>query len=176
MKDPVEILKKEHEVIEKGLDVLEHFTNLNLSRNQNSEINILLEFFSQFADKCHHAKEEESLFPLAEKKGIVREGGSIGVMLLEHDEGRKLRKSIVEESKNLNKNFEKFCENAKNFVGLLRQHIEKENNILYPMIDSVLDKNDKEKLFEKFERIEEKMKGVHAKYFKLIKSLGKKMV
>jgi hemerythrin-like domain-containing protein len=41
-----------------------------------------LEFFRGFADKCHHCKEEDRLFPCMEARGIPREGGPIGVMLL----------------------------------------------------------------------------------------------
>ena len=38
----------------------------------------------------HHGKEEEILFPLLEKKGIPADGGSLGVMLMEHGRARAL--------------------------------------------------------------------------------------
>lgn len=175
MKDPIEILKEEHNLIINALNILESFTKLDLKKVLVSDVKRLLEFFSQFADKCHHAKEEDLLFPLAEKKGIQKEGGPIGVMLIEHDEGRKLRKSMTAQTNNLNKTFNRFRKSAEDFIILLKGHIEKEDNVLYPMIDSILSEKEKEKLLEEFEKIEEKTgKGVHEKYVKLIKELGRK--
>ena len=49
-----------------------------------------MDFLSIFVDKCHHGKEEEFLFPALEAKGVKREGGPIGVMLHEHEQGRGL--------------------------------------------------------------------------------------
>ena len=48
----------------------------------------IVEFLQVFADRCHHGKEEDLLFPEMEKAGIPREKGPIGVMLMEHDQGR----------------------------------------------------------------------------------------
>jgi hypothetical protein len=45
-------------------------------------------FFQQFADQCHHAKEEDVFFPVLKQRGIPEQGGPIGVMLHEHDLGR----------------------------------------------------------------------------------------
>ncbi|MEM2083751.1 MAG: hemerythrin domain-containing protein [Nitrososphaerota archaeon] len=175
MKNALEVLKEEHELIKKGLDILEVFIKLSPDKILNSDVEELLDFFEQFADNCHHSKEEDLLFPLAEKRGIPKEGGPIGVMLFEHEEGRKLRKSILEALKRLNENFEIFKENTRSFVDLLRAHIDKEDNILYPMIDSVLENKDNEALLKEFEKIEEKLgRGIHEKYFKFIKTLAKK--
>jgi hemerythrin-like domain-containing protein len=47
-----------------------------------------LDFIRHFADECHHFKEEQVLFPAMEEHGIPKEGGPIGMMLIEHEEGR----------------------------------------------------------------------------------------
>ena len=155
--------------------MLEALIKLGPNKVLNSDIKELLDFFEQFADKCHHSKEENSLFTLAKKRGIPKESGPIGVMLFEHEEGRRLRKSMLDASKRLNENFEKFKENAGIFVNLLRAHINKEDNILYPMIDSILKNEDNEMLLKEFEKIEERIgKGAHEKYFKFIISLAEK--
>jgi hemerythrin-like domain-containing protein len=36
-----------------------------------------LVFLKEFADRCHHGKEEDFLFPALEKAGIKKEGGPI---------------------------------------------------------------------------------------------------
>ena len=58
-------LKKEHEGIKLMLRVLQAVAGkVNLGDRVNPEhIDGILEFLSIFVDKCHHAKEEEFLFP-----------------------------------------------------------------------------------------------------------------
>lgn len=42
-----------------------------------------------FADKGHHGKEENHLFATLVNKGMPRQGGPVGQMLLEHEQGRE---------------------------------------------------------------------------------------
>jgi len=88
--------------------------------------------------------------------------------------GRNFVKGIVD---GINKNNKKtIVENSLGYVQLLRDHIEKENNILFTMADNILTKNDSKGILEKFEEVEKKMgKGVHEKYKKLIDELEKEL-
>jgi hemerythrin-like domain-containing protein len=52
----------------------------------------LLKSGKTIPDVCHHGKEENSLFPELEKKGMPRNAGPIAVMLMEHEMTRKLAK------------------------------------------------------------------------------------
>ncbi|MEM2633778.1 MAG: hypothetical protein QXO29_07805, partial [Nitrososphaerota archaeon] len=61
MKNALEVLKEEHELIKKGLDILEVFIKLSPDKILNSDVGELLDFFEQFADNCHHSKEEDLL-------------------------------------------------------------------------------------------------------------------
>lgn len=94
----LETLKHEHRVIEIGLEMLdamanrmEHGSPIDLER-----IKTLLDFFAVFADHCHHAKEEDIFFPILRERGIPKEGGPIGVMLYEHEEGRLFQQQMRE--------------------------------------------------------------------------------
>jgi len=72
----IELLMNEHRVIERALTLLELAT-MRIKREEKVSINALntlLKFFREYADRCHHGKEENSLFPLLEAKGIPREG------------------------------------------------------------------------------------------------------
>mgnify|MGYP003865111075 CR=1 FL=1 len=60
------------------------------------DLNDILEFLKIFADRCHHGKEEELLFPALETAGIPRDRGPLGVMLSEHQSGRALIKDMDE--------------------------------------------------------------------------------
>jgi hemerythrin-like domain-containing protein len=99
-------------------------------------------FFRQFADKCHHGKEEDRLFCAMVEAGFPREHGPIGVMLYEHEAGRAEVRGLVEIGAGAGQlgAAEKAKANgyAREFVPLLYAHIQKENNILYPMAQQSL--------------------------------------
>ena len=82
-----EVLKQEHRVIENVLDALERLAKA-AETSALAEWEKAIDFARNFADKCHHLKEENLLFPALEERGIPREGGPIGMMLAEHEEGR----------------------------------------------------------------------------------------
>lgn len=175
METPIGELEHEHVIIKEGLNALELLNKTGVKKIQLSDVKGLLDFFKEFADECHHAKEEKLLFPIAEKRGIKKEKGPIAIMLAEHEAGRRLRKAMLETTVNWAKEAGKFKEIANNFLILLRAHIEKEDDQFFPMIDSVLTDQDRKELLEGFEKVEEKTgEGVHKKYHKLIKSLTEK--
>ena len=82
---PTEELKHEHEVILLVLQGAERQAALRAPKQGN--LNELLDFFANFIDRCHHAKEERYLFPKMEERGVPNQGGPIGVMLSEHEVG-----------------------------------------------------------------------------------------
>ena len=63
---PTEILMQEHRLIEQVLDCLEALTQRaeGTGTLDVASATQALEFFSVFADRCHHAKEEDCFFPL----------------------------------------------------------------------------------------------------------------
>ncbi len=177
----IEALKDEHRVIEKALKILEKAVD-ELKKNNNTPQKIfdeLIDFIKFFADKCHHGKEENILFPLLEARGIPKEGGPIGVMLAEHEEARGYVKALSEFIQQYYSGDKTavngIVTNALNYINLLSQHIQKEDNILYPMGESFLNEKDHEELIEKFEEIEKEKIGFgkHENYIKLIEKLEK---
>ena len=163
----VDRLVAEHGIIERGLNVLEKA----VARIESGEpppdgfAAFAPEFFAQFADKCHHAKEEELFFPLLKERGIPEQGGPIGVMLHEHDVGRDCVRRMRGAGEG---DFDavKFAAAAKEFVPLLRQHIYKENNILFQMAGNVMSEADDADMDEKFTQVEQEREhaGMHERY------------
>ncbi len=47
------------------------------------------QFFREFADRCHHGKEEDMLFEVMIESDFNREAGPVAVMLYKHDVGRE---------------------------------------------------------------------------------------
>ncbi len=100
-----EILKEEHRVIERVLNSLDIGAQ-RLADGQPVPMDFFIkttDFVKGFADGCHHKKEEQVLFPALEENGLPREGGPVGAMLADHDEGRRLTRAIREEAERAKK-------------------------------------------------------------------------
>ncbi len=179
----IEELKTEHRVIERMLAVLEASCQ-RLEAGQRVRPDVFREavdFVRNFADRCHHGKEEENLFPRLQERGVPREGGPIGVMLFEHDEGRQYVGAIAENVDAYERGdaaaARTIAENGRGYVELLRGHIWKEENVLFPMADGVLSSDDQREMEERFQRIETEVMGpgVHEKYHEMLDSLEREM-
>lgn len=133
-----------------------------------------VDFFRNFADKCHHGKEEKKLFPTLVEHGVPNEGGPVGVMLEEHTLGRAFIRGMSEAADQYAKGDltarDALVSNTLGYVKLLREHIDKENGVLFPMADDVLDDHEQGELYDAFERIEaeEMGAGVHERYHAMI--------
>lgn len=96
-----------------------------------------IRYFSEFADACHNQKEEQHLFPRLAAAGIPRQGGPLGVMLMEHEQSKDLLgkfralgdRYIAGEAGVADDMVKVFLE----YGALLKNHYWKENDILYPM-------------------------------------------
>lgn len=116
----------------------------------------IVHFIQGFADKCHHAKEEDLLFRELEAAGLPRDAGPVGVMLHEHDEGRAFVRAMKNAAERMASGdaaaAPRFIENARGYAILLDNHIFKENNILFPMADAHLSNEQQQKLQIAFEK------------------------
>jgi len=167
-------LMKEHEAILSAIQILERMiagTEQTAIVNPK-DIHDFIGFLKEFADKCHHGKEEGFLFPAMIGAGIPDRGGPIGVMLAEHAQGRKLIRDM-EESISKAVDRMKLAQAAREYASLLRNHIQKENTILFPMAERVLTETQLEKLYEGFEEHEEKVigQGRHEELHAMLNSL-----
>ena len=110
-----------------------------------------IDFIRNYADKFHHAKEEDILFIEFNKKADKNCCNPIEQMLHEHTEGRGFVKAMEEAVEEGNK--EKLIENARNYAYLLQEHIHKEDNILYPMAEEALTEEQKENILKKYNQV-----------------------
>ncbi|NLX20762.1 MAG: cation-binding protein [Phycisphaerae bacterium] len=151
----MQILVDEHEVILTVLDAVERVASRKEAACSTAFYEQALDFLATFADKCHHAKEENVLFPMLEERGIPRHGGPIGCMLHEHDEGRAylaaIRQALPLAGQGNQKAHDTIRQQALGYVALLRDHIAKENQVLFPMGDRVTSPADREHLLKKFQ-------------------------
>jgi len=138
----------------------------------------MIEFFRNFTDRCHHAKEEGHLFVKMQERGMSGESGPIGVMLQEHEEGRQsvraIAKALPSAEKGDSSAIASVRSNLQAYIELLRAHIDKEDNVLYPMADRLLTSADQQTLGEAFEQVEaqEMGDGIHERYHQLAHDLA----
>ena len=177
---PIEDLKTEHEAVTITLKILDSICKEIEKTGEISSpdhLGQLFEFFKTFVDKCHHGKEEELLFPALEEVGVSREGGPIGVMLKEHQQGRDLvanmHASLAHYSEGNRKAAIDLIQYARAYTVLLNQHIDKENNVLFPMADRHLSSEKQAELWQGFEAIETQKIGAgkHEAFHRMIDSL-----
>lgn len=137
-------LVHEHEIILKMLGGLENMA-MALREHRQVEVAALreaVEFMQTFADKCHHAKEEDLLFPELVRAGLPETTGPVAVLKSEHARARvcvgKLAAAIdVYESSDPAGPAQIIAA-----VGCIKelypQHIAKENDIFFPMAEQLL--------------------------------------
>lgn len=170
-------LMNEHEAILSALQILERMlTGMEKTGSVNAaDVQAFLGFLKEFADKCHHGKEEGLLFPALVAAGIPEQGGPVGAMLAEHSQGRQLIREM-EESLSDGGDLARLRKAAGGYAAVLRNHIQKENMVLFPMAERALKEDQLEKLYEGFEEHEEKVigHGRHEELHAMLHSLEEK--
>ena len=175
------ILMQEHRVIEQVLDCLEVLTQQaqEQGRLKGDRAREILEFLREFADRCHHGKEEDHLFPWLERHGFSRQMGPTGVMLREHTLGRhyiqQMNKALPGAEAGVANDVHAFVHHAKAYVQLLREHINKEDHCLFAMAEQVASAEDDQELLQAYTKVEHHDigPGVHEKYLNLANELAK---
>lgn len=174
-----DILRSEHEVILKVLSAVESIAR-KAERDRVLDVvsaDEALEFIRNFADRCHHGKEEEHFFPSLVLHGMPRNVGPIGVMLADHDEGRgyvkRMTSALADVKSSKPGAVAEFATAAEAYVGLMRDHIDKENGVLFPMGDEMLSAQDQAALLVGFERTEhmDMGPGAHERFLSLAERL-----
>ncbi|NOZ03836.1 MAG: hemerythrin [FCB group bacterium] len=154
---PTEQLTEEHNSIKLMLMIMSNVCEkLEAGEKVKPEhLQQIIEFIKVFADKCHHGKEEDLLFQAMIEVGFPRDAGPIGVMLYEHGAGRdyvkKMSDAAILYGEGDGDASSVIVENARSYISLLTQHIDKEDHILYPMADGQLSEAKQQELSDKFE-------------------------
>ena len=174
METALRILSDEHQNILKVIDaLLKECDSLQSGKKiDKGFFNKTIEFVRGYADKFHHAKEEDILFVELSKDEIQMRCNPIQQMLHEHDLGRDFIKELEKGIEDNNK--DKIIENARGYAQLLQEHIFKEDNILYPMADEALNKNAKNGMLKRFKQVEQRLIKEKEKHMLFLKELKEK--
>jgi hemerythrin-like domain-containing protein len=177
-KMPTEILEEEHHYLQKVVGTMAALAD-RLETGQDVETGTLqniVEFMRTFADKCHHGKEETHLFTLLEKKGVPVRGCPIGILTAEHQRGRALvaalSSAIEARAKDEESAKKSLIQALKSLTELYPGHIWKEDYLLFPMTNKILNAEEQKGLLQKFEIVEKTIgSDVHQHFIRLSEEL-----
>jgi hemerythrin-like domain-containing protein len=150
----------EHRTVESVLDSLCMFTQ-TASEDGTDQREVLARFVELFRifDDLHHMKEEDMLFERMLQNGFPRDNGPLAVMLADHKTCRELVSTLARLAEQTEawtgENHIVLNETATEYALLLKSHIAKEDNVLYPMSQRVLPPDEwtgLDRSFDEFEK------------------------
>jgi hemerythrin-like domain-containing protein len=178
MFEPTRILREEHDNILRGLEVLEACAEKLEDRQQVAPqtMEALIEFFRLYADRTHHGKEEDLLFPAMIERGFSREQGPIHCMLADHEHNRAVTRAMIEacaeyKAQKMGAGL-RFADAAREYVRALREHIQKENLVLFNMAEQVIPSAEEPDLLARFTDVDQNKIGL-AEIDRLLRLLEK---
>jgi hemerythrin-like domain-containing protein len=148
--DITHTLIEEHRLILRMIGLLERNAPLTAEgRYRNYRFYLDgIDFIRNYADRFHHAKEEDILFEALVANGMPRENSPVAAMLMEHDHGRAFVKAMeaaaAAAASGRPGQDRIIAENALGYAALLREHIAKENEILYPLAERIIPEEKRE--------------------------------
>jgi hemerythrin-like domain-containing protein len=142
--DITKALVEEHRLILRMIALLEKNASLTAEGSYLNWQFYLdgIDFIRQYADRFHHAKEEDVLFKALVDNGMPKENSPVAAMLMEHDQGRcfvrAMESAVHEAQAGRTDTYQAIADNALGYAALLRDHISKEDEILYPLAERVI--------------------------------------
>jgi hemerythrin-like domain-containing protein len=167
---PMKKLVDEHVLIKRWIALIPAVVeNLDVESEQGRRL-ILdgIDMIRSYADKYHHAKEEDLLFKYFDEETEI-----IKVMHQDHARGRALVKEMLAALEK--RDAKTIAANLMAYRELLSEHIRKEDEILYPWMDNQLSTRQVGELFAKFGEVDRQIDVSPDKYEDFIDQLEKKI-
>ena len=146
MGSAIAILAAEHTAIQRAVGVLGRLCEqaaIGAADNHAHSAGQVLEFLSEFAERCHNAKEEELLFPALARRGIPSNRGPLAAQLAGRRQGRQLMDAMTRAQAawaagNAGAGG-RFSAAATAYHALLEQHVTAEQDVVFAVANQVLD-------------------------------------
>jgi indolepyruvate ferredoxin oxidoreductase, beta subunit len=176
---PIEELRQEHGAVMKVFSILQEISG-KLEKRESQALDAfrrVLEFLQVFVDQCHHAKEEEFLFP-ALKKAQSRNRSLIEELVSEHEQGRimirAMKASVGENNRKQDASLGALVGTIEEYLRIFRNHIRKENSLLFPEARDLLPAINQERMSLEFQKLEQERigEGRHQSFHRMIEELG----
>lgn len=150
--DVTKVLVDEHQLILHMIALVESKTALlEQGKFRNWQFYLdAVDFIRNYADRFHHTKEEDVLFLELIKNGMPEKSSPIEAMHIEHDQGRVHVRALEAAAQKARAGepgqVAIIAAHANGYAALLRGHIDKEDNILYPLAERILPQEVRERM------------------------------
>lgn len=171
------VMVEEHRLILRMIALVEKNAAL-AEAGRFSDWNFFLEgaipFIRQYADRFHHAKEEDVLFKALVANGMPEQNSPVAAMLMAHDQGRAYVRGMEQTARQAlageatTEIIASLTENARGYAALLRDHIEKEDTILYPLAERILPEAVRPAMLAAYATVEAASPGLEEKYRSMV--------
>ena len=172
--DITKTLVDEHRLILRMIALLEKNATRTLEGNYLNWQFYLdgIDFIRQYADCFHHAKEEDVLFKALVDNGMPKENSPVAAMLMEHDQGRSfvraMESAVHEAQAGRTDTYQAIVDNALGYAALLRDHIGKEDDILYPLAERVIPETMRTGILQGYETAEAQIPAEFSEHYQHI--------
>lgn len=157
MNKTVQVLFDEHEIIVNAIDAARQ-AKILIGKDDiayESTVRQLIYFFRRYADKYHHFKEEEILFPEMSKRNELMADGIIKEMLENHED---FRESIAGIEKKLeDKKFIQAQQLLERYTEALLDHIAVENDEVFQVAEAIFTDAELDKMYFRFKDIDKEL-------------------
>ncbi len=169
----------DHRLIDRILVCLEKAAN-RLEKNEDIRPGFFIDvanFNKGFIENFHQKIEEGILFEAMVKYGLPKQDSSLTIVILEHEQSRlyaRRMRAAAERWQSGNKTARReIIRNALGYVSLLRQHLQDEDNKVYPKANKIIPNEAHQNVMDAFEKFTQKSNepGIREKFIKLIASL-----
>jgi len=180
--EPIEVLRREHSMVRLVLGAASRdLDQIATTRAADvAELERLIDFFRYFANACHDPKEEDLLFCMLHRRGLSWETWPLDELLREHEEMRVTLDSAADWLPLLHRGepaaLEPLVHNLRLYLSLLDAHVQKEEDLVFPLALRYLTSDDVEELRHAFDLIEEEEgaeEGVREYYADLAQRLAR---
>jgi len=179
---PTEDLKYEHKAITLMLNVMSNISNSIKDKKvfYTNDVEKIVDFLFVYVDKCHRNKEEAVFFPALLMTEYPADKMPVELMINEHSLGKGYLDEIVccVENCKIGSSFscEKIADCISNYVQLIQNHIQKEENDYFPEANKALSDEAQHEISKQFKLIDDGFVGlgIHNRYDELLKSLENK--
>jgi hemerythrin-like domain-containing protein len=172
--DVTQVMVEEHKLILRMVALLEKNTEL-LEKGRFRDWNFFLagvDFIRNYADRFHHAKEEDVLFKALVSNGMPEQNSPVAAMLMAHDQGREHVCAMEDAARRaLDGEIGQaaiIIEHARGYIAMIRDHIDKEDTILYPLAERVLPQEMRPAMVEAYQQAEGLAPGLEERYRRLV--------
>jgi hemerythrin-like domain-containing protein len=177
--DVTQVMVEEHRLILRMIALLErNVERMEQGRFRNWQFFLdAVDFIRNYADRFHHAKEEDVLFEALVNNGMPKENSPVAAMLMTHDQGRSLVRAMEEAALKAQAGeagrIPVIAENARGYAELLRDHIDKEDNILYPLAERVLPAEVRPEMIQAYRDAEARDPDIESRYRRMVEEYEK---